>query len=120
MTIHNAYYAFLDENNIVTEVIKGPSKANWTEELEPETWYSNFRNQVCKETSFTGEFRANFAGIGHTYDPVNDVFISPQPYPSWTLDKNFHWQAPVLPPDNAKYIWDESMFEWIKLPAIMQ
>ena len=116
MTIHDTFYAFLDENNIVTEVVAGPSKANWTEELEPEIWYSNFRNQVCKETSFTGEFRANFGCVGSIYDPVNDVFIHPQPYLSWTLDQDFHWQPPVACPDNGKYIWDESVLGWLKLP----
>jgi hypothetical protein len=114
LTEHNTYYAFLDENNIVTEVIAGPSKEDWTEDLEPETWYGNFRNQVCKETSFTGEFRANFAGRGYTYDHVNDVFIPYQPYPSWTLDADFHWQPPVTCPDLETHVWDESALDWVR------
>jgi hypothetical protein len=70
-----AHYAFLDENNIVTEVIVGIDETELIEGLDPETWYGNFRNQVCKRTSYNNRIRGKFAGIGDTYDAVNDLFI---------------------------------------------
>jgi hypothetical protein len=74
-----AHYAFLDENNIVTEVIVGIDETELIEGLEPETWYGNFRGQVCKRTSYNGNYRFNYAGIGYTYDQTRDAFISPEP-----------------------------------------
>lgn len=74
-----AHYAFLDENNIVTEVIVGIDETELIEGLDPETWYGNFRGQVCKRTSYNGNIRYNYAGIGYTYDEVYDAFIAPEP-----------------------------------------
>jgi hypothetical protein len=74
-----AHYAFLDENNIVTEVIVGIDETELIEGLEPEVWYGNLRNQVCKRTSYNGNMRKNYAGIGYTYDVARDAFIAPQP-----------------------------------------
>jgi hypothetical protein len=74
-----AHYAFLDENNIVTEVITGIDETETIEGLEPEVWYANFRNQVCKRTSYNNKIRFNYAGIGYTYDATRDAFIAPEP-----------------------------------------
>jgi hypothetical protein len=74
-----AHYAFLDESNIVTEVIVGIDETETIEGLDPETWYSNLRGQVCKRTSYNGNIRYNYAGIGHLYDPIDDAFIAPVP-----------------------------------------
>ena len=74
-----AHYAFLDDNNVVTEVIVGIDETETIEGLDPETWYGNFRGQVCKRTSYNGKIRFNYAGIGHTYDPIDDAFIAPMP-----------------------------------------
>jgi len=74
-----AHYAFLDENNIVTEVIVGIDETELIEGLDTETWYGNFRGQVCKRTSYHGNIRKNYAGIGMTYDEVRDAFIAPEP-----------------------------------------
>jgi hypothetical protein len=74
-----AHYAFLDKNNIVTEIIVGIEETELIEGLEPETWYSNFRGQVCKRTSYNGTIRKNYAGIGFTYDETRDAFIAPEP-----------------------------------------
>ena len=71
-----AQYAFLDENNIVTEVITGIDETELIEGLEPETWYGNYRGQVCKRTSYNGNMRYNYAGIGDKYDPDADAFIA--------------------------------------------
>lgn len=74
-----AHYAFLDETNIVTEVIVGIDETELIEGLDPETWYGNFRGQACKRTSYNGKIRYNYAGIGYTYDPIDDAFIAPMP-----------------------------------------
>jgi hypothetical protein len=73
-----AHYAFLDENNIVTEVIVGIDETELIEGLDPETWYGNFRNQICKRTSYNGNIRKNYAGIGYEYDVVLDAFVPPK------------------------------------------
>jgi len=108
-----AHYAFLDNNNIVTEVIVGIDEIELIEGLDPETWYGNFRGQTCKRTSYNNNIRKQYAGIGFTYDEVNDVFIVPQPYPSWSLDENFDWQAPTAKPTEGKWYWDEPTLTWI-------
>jgi hypothetical protein len=72
-----AHYAFLDENNIVTEVIVGVDETELIDGLDPETWYGNFRGQTCKRTSYNHKIRYNYAGIGYTYDPIDDAFIAP-------------------------------------------
>ena len=111
-----AHYAFLDENNIVTEVIVGIDETETIEGLDTETWYGNFRDQVCKRTSYNHKIRKQFAGIGYRYDTNADVFIRPQPYLSWTLDNNFDWQPPTpYPQDNKIYLWDEENLVWLEL-----
>lgn len=74
-----AHYAFLDETSTVTEVIAGVDESELLEGLDPETWYGQFRGQVCKRTSYNANIRFNFAGIGYTYDPIDDAFIPPIP-----------------------------------------
>ena len=73
-----AHYAFLDENNIVTEVIVGIDETETIEGLDTETWYGNFRGQTCKRTSYNSRIRGNYAGVGHTYLPLEDIFIIPK------------------------------------------
>ena len=73
-----AHYAFLDENNIVTEVIVGIDETELIEGLEPEIWYGNLRGQTCKRTSYNGSIRGGFAGIGYKYDPIKDIFYDPR------------------------------------------
>jgi len=90
-----AHYAFLDSNNIVTEVIGGIDETELIEGLDPETWYGNFRGQVCKRTSYNGNYRYNYAGKGYTYDAVADAFIAPSP--------NCH---PELILNTATYRWE--------------
>ena len=74
-----AHYAFLDDDNIVTEVITGIDETELIEGLSTETWYGNFRGQVCKRTSYNNNIRKNYAGIGYTYDAERDAFIAPKP-----------------------------------------
>lgn len=119
-----AHYAFLDTNNIVTEVIVGKDEGE--DNTDWEQHYGAFRGQVCKRTSYNtngGEhsdggmpFRKNYAGIGFTYDESRDAFISPQPYASWLLDEaTCLWAAPVpYPDDGERYTWDEEAGEWLQ------
>jgi hypothetical protein len=72
-----AHYAFLDNNNIVTEVITGIDETELIEGLSTEEWYGNFRGQKCVRTSYNGNIRGIYAGIGYSYDEVNDVFVAP-------------------------------------------
>ena len=109
-----AHYAFLDENNIVTEVIAGKDETDTTHDWEQ--FYGEFRGQVCKRTSYHGNIRKNYAGIGYTYDEQRDAFIPPQPYPSWTLvEETCRWIPPVAyPTDGKAYVWDETTQAWIE------
>ncbi len=108
-----AHYAFLDNSNIVTEVITGIDETELIEGLDTETWYGNFRGQTCKRTSYNGNIRNQYAGIGFTYDTNADVFIAPQPYPSWSLDNNFDWQPPTPRPEGLDWYWNEDLGEWV-------
>ncbi len=116
-----AHYAFLDDNNIVTEVIVGRDESDGT---DYEVVYGNFRGQTCKRTSYNTygnahsdsgtPFRGNYAGIGYTYDETNDVFYAPKPYDSWVLDETkWIWKAPVdYPSDGKEYNWNEETTSW--------
>ena len=121
-----AHYAFLDKNNIVTEVIAGVDETELIEGLTPEEWYGNFRGQTCKRTSYNTTagknmrkggvaFRKNYAGIGFTYDEKEDAFIPMQPYPSWVLDKDtFLWNPPIpVPDEKIWWAWEETTKSWI-------
>jgi hypothetical protein len=109
-----AHYAFLDEKSIVTEVIVGIDETELIEGIDPETWYGNFRGQVCKRTSYNGNIRKNYAGIGFTYDYDLDAFIPPKPFEGWVLDEETClWDSPVpYPTDGLDYFWSESDLSW--------
>jgi len=119
-----AHYAFLDENNTVTEVIVG--KDEGADGIDWEVWYGEFRGQVCKRTSFNTlgnvhtsggiPYRGNYAGIGYTYRSDIDAFVAPKPYASWTLDANAQWQAPTaMPTDGKMYSWNEESQTWVEV-----
>jgi hypothetical protein len=121
MVIDMAHYAFLDSNNVVTEVI--PGKNEGEDGIDWEVWYGDFRGQVCKRTSYNTRgnthslggvpYRGNYAGIGYTYREDIDAFVTPQPFPSWTLDSNVVWQPPVaVPSDGNMYNWNEDSQSW--------
>ena len=109
-----AHYAFLDANNVVTEVIVGIDETELIEGLDPEVWYGNFRGQVCKRTSYNNNIRKQYAGIGFTYDADADVFVALRPYGSWTLDENYDWQPPTPKPE-GNYAWFEPNQVWIEI-----
>lgn len=91
-----AHYAFLNENNIVTEVIVGIDETEVIEGKDPETWYGEFRGQKCVRTSYNGNIRYNYAGIGYVYDPIDDAFIAPMPdcgHESLLLNDKKRWEC---------------------------
>ena len=113
-----AHYAFLDENNIVTEVIVGRHEWEVVDGISDwEAHYGDFRGQKCVRTSYNGTIRKQYAGIGYTYDEVADVFVAPQPFPSWALDANHDWQPPTPMPTEGYWYWDEPTLAWIEIPA---
>jgi len=121
-----AHYAFINSQNIVTEVIVGKDETDTT--LNWEQHYAEFRpGMICRRTSYntsggvhrTGgtPHRKNYAGIGYTWDPIRDAFIPPKPYPSWSLnEQTCLWNPPVaMPIDDNKYYWDEATTSWVKV-----
>ena len=91
-----AHYAFLDDSNIVTEVIVGIDETELIEGLSTEEWYGNFRGQTCVRTSYNAKIRYNYAGIGYTYDPIDDAFIPPMPecgHDSLLLNDKKYWEC---------------------------
>lgn len=119
-----AHYAFLDENNIVVEVIVGKDENE--DGVDWEVAYGNFRNQVCKRTSYNTHggvhtyggvpFRKNYAGLGYTYDATRDAFIPPNSYQSWSLNEDTClWESPVpYPTDGKRYNWNEETQSWVE------
>lgn len=120
-----AHYAFLDENNIVTEVIVGKDEGNFDWEQQ----YGSFRGQACKRTSYNTRggvhlnggtpLRKNYAGIGYTYDWQRDAFIPPKPFNSWVLnEETCLWDAPTpMPTDGKFYVWNEQTLSWEEVNA---
>jgi hypothetical protein len=109
-----AHYAFLDNNNIVTEVIVGIDETELIEGLQPEVWYGNFRGQTCKRTSYNHNIRGIFASVGFTYNELEDIFVIPQPYPSW-IRSGSYWEAPIKKPNDGKsYKWNELELNWVE------
>ena len=113
-----AHFAELDENNIVTNVVVIHNNELLDGETESEVKGVEFCSTLFGhsnwiQTSYNNNMRKQFAGIGFSYDDVNDVFISPQPYPSWSLDENYDWQAPTpKPEDDKEYTWNEDTQSW--------
>jgi hypothetical protein len=113
-----AHYAFLDNDNKVTEVIVGIDETELIEGLSTETWYGNFRGQVCKRTSYNNNIQGTYAGIGYEYNEAENIFITPQPYPSWVRTGSF-WNAPTpMPTDGARYLWDEETLAWVEITIV--
>jgi hypothetical protein len=116
-----AHFAKLNEDNIVIDVnVVSNDVLDTSNEEESGTvfltqWSGGYSN--WKQTSYNNNFRKQYAGIGYRYDPVADVFIAPQPFASWSLDKNFDWQAPTPRPTEGFCYWDENSLSWIELEA---
>ena len=124
-----AHYAFLDDNNVVTEVIVGRNEDEVVDGISDwETHYGQLRSQRCVRTSYNSNIRKNFAGVGYSYNESEDVFVPPQPYPSWVLNESdWLWEPPIPQPDTVpdgthifddgnaagSWIWDESIANWV-------
>ena len=125
-----AHYAFLDENNVVVKVIVGIDEDS-TETLPAEfsSWeefYSNHKGMTCKRCSYNTvmnthkngktPFRGTYPGQGYIYDEPDDKFYPPAPFPSWTLNDNWVWEAPVDYPTiteaGTTYEWNEETQSW--------
>ena len=90
-----AHYAYLDENNVVVAVTVGKDENELIDGLDPETYYAQGTPYTVKRTSYSGKVRFNYAGIGFTYDPIDDAFISPVPcdHPELTLNDLKRWEC---------------------------
>jgi hypothetical protein len=110
-----AHFAKLDENNLVIAVhcVANDALDLGNEEISGIQFLTLLHNySFWKQTSYNGNIRKQYAGIGYTYDSVADVFIAPQPYPSWSLDENFDWQPPIPMPLEGMWYWDETSLTW--------
>lgn len=106
-----AHWAEIDADNNVLRVLVGDN--NDPNGDEGYQWLLDNLGGTWIKTSYTGKIRKQYAGIGYKYDPDADVFIAPQPYPSWSLDSNHDWQPPVAyPNDGLMYFWNEEIQEW--------
>ena len=119
-----AHFAKLDENNVVIEVNVVDNKDVGDLPFpESETvgieLLNNWAGEVFnwKQTSYNGNFRKNYAGPGFTYNEEFDAFLSPKPFASWKLNKQYwDWEAPVaFPDDGENHHWDEKNLSWIIL-----
>ena len=119
-----AHYAFINDQNIVTEVITGKDETDTT--LDWEQHYAEFRlGMICRRTSYNTlgnehrtngtPYRKNYAGIGYTWDETRDAFIPPKPYTSWILNETTClWEAPIpMPSDGMVYTWNEETLSWV-------
>lgn len=106
-----AHFAQIDQNNIVVRVVVVADE----HEADGENWCAQFfGGGTWKQTSYNGNMRYNYAGVGYTFDPAADAYYAPQPYPSWSLDDAYLWQPPIpYPVDGDDYVWDEPTLAWI-------
>jgi len=115
-----AHYAFLDENNIVTEVIVGRNEDEVVDGISDwEAHYGEFRGQTCKRTSYNNNYRKNYAGVGFYFDESRDAFIAPKTFSSWVLNEDTcRWEAPTpMPTDGQRYAWVEDDLNWQVIPT---
>jgi hypothetical protein len=118
-----AHFAKIGLNNIVTDVLVVANRETMDSNgVEHESIGIEFLktltgHETWIQTSYNGNIRKNYAGVGYTYDSQRDAFIPPQPYPSWTLvEETCQWTAPVLyPTDGKMYQWDEATTNWIQV-----
>jgi hypothetical protein len=108
-----AHWAEIDNTNTVIRVLVGDN--NDPAGDEGYQWIIDNLGGTWIQTSYNNRIRKQFAGIGYSYDPVADVFITPQPFASWSLDENFDWQPPTLRPIGGLWRWNEENFTWQQL-----
>lgn len=112
-----AHFAQLDDNNVVTQVIVVANEELLDNGVESEAKGIAFCQSLLggnwKQTSYNGTMRKNYAGVGFVYDAEKDAFIAQKPYPSWVLDSDCKWQAPVEKPTDVMTTWDEETTSWV-------
>ena len=100
-----------NENKVLRVVVCDNNDPNGDEGYQ---WLLNNLGGTWIKTSYNNKIRKQFAGINYIYDEVNDVFITPKPYPSWSLDDNFDWQPPTPIPLEGNWYWDEDSLSWME------
>jgi hypothetical protein len=108
-----AHYAYLDDNNLVVAVIVGKDESELIDNLDTETYYALNTSYSVKRTSYNSKIRGTFAGVGYTYNSNEDIFVIPQPYPSWIRSGSF-WNPPIPMPTEGKWAWDEENLNWVE------
>jgi len=108
-----AHWAEINNNNKVLRVLVGDN--NDPAGDEGYQWLLDNLGGTWIKTSYNHNIRKQYAGIGYTYDSVADVFVAPQPYPSWSLDANHDWQPPTPMPTEGRWIWNEETLSWDEL-----
>jgi hypothetical protein len=108
-----AHYAYLDKNNIVVAVTVGKDETELIDGLDTETYYALGTEYTVKRTSYNSKIRGTYAGIGYTYNPNEDIFVTPQPYPSWIRSGSF-WNPPTPMPTEGFWSWDEASLSWVE------
>jgi hypothetical protein len=108
-----AHWAEIDNDNTVIRVLVGDN--NDPAGDEGYQWLIDNIGGTWIQTSYNNNIRKQYAGIGYSYDPVADVFIAPQTYPSWSLDENFDWQPPTPRPEEGSWYWDEETLSWVEV-----
>ncbi len=112
-----ANYAYLDNNNIVVAVTVGKDETELIDGLDTETYYEQGTPYIVKRTSYNNNIRGTYAGVGYYYNEEEDIFVVPQPYPSWTRNGSF-WEAPTpMPTDGQFYHWVEADLNWQVIPT---
>ena len=115
-----AHFAQLNEQSMVTQVIVVVNEELLENGIESEAKGIAFCESLLggnwKQTSYNGNIRKNYAGMGYTYDSGRDAFIPPKPYPSWTMsEETCLWSAPTpMPTDDKRYVWNESTLAWVE------
>jgi hypothetical protein len=111
------HFAKVVDGKVVQVIVAEPDFFNTFVDTSAGTWLQTSYNTIAnKHTQGGTPLRGNYAGIGYTYDHTNDVFYAPQPYPSWTLNSDWTWEAPVAMPEDGKaYSWDEATTSWIEV-----
>lgn len=111
-----AHFAEIDENSVVIRVLVVPD--------EQEHRGQEFLRDDLQlggrwiQTSFNNQIRKQYAGVGYSYNPVEDIFVAPQPFLSWALDENYDWKAPIPQPNEGSWYWNEEKQRWIEFPSI--
>jgi hypothetical protein len=111
-----AHYAWLNEDNLVVNVTVGVDETELINGLDTETFYTEATGYNIKRTSYNNKIRGIYAGVGYSYNPDEDIFVTPQPYPSWIREGSF-WKSPTARPVGLKCVWDEENLMWQQLES---